>query len=773
MHTNNFKTINFKKLLSNCYFCNDLKHILCRKELALKRLRIHLFFATLGIAAKFNLLAQTPVVIDVSDDVIICGGNSATLQATVSGTQNCNYGVEISNAYTSPLSDDQFYTLPVNLTFPFTFYGNTYNQVLISTNNYLTFDTTNNTAGGYSPWSIPGPIPDPGQTQVLNAIMGPWQDILPPTAPPPPALGIIKYAILGVTPNRIFILDYNTVTMFSCTNMTFTSQIQLYEGSNVIETHITNKPLCTTWNNGQAIHGLHNSNGTIAHVVPGRNGSTQWTANNDGYRFTPNGPNNYTITPIPFSPYPITSGLGVLQWYANGQLLGSGDSITVSPSVTTDYVAMFFDPCTNMTYSDTVTVTVTNTIFQVSTDSVNCFEGVDGSASAVISGNSGPFNVRWTNLGGGTLDNQPGIWSTAEIQNLAAGVYNIIVTDSTGCELQEQFEIFEPNELTASIVPEHNLCFGDRDGTAQAQINGGTTPYEYQWNDPLAQTTSLADSLYAGTYQVNVSDYHDCAVSATVVIEQPFKLELQITTLTDTCERGVGVARVDVTGGTPFYNYFWKPDSIAFQVAAGIDYGQHVAIVTDANNCIDSAAAEVDNIPSPVADFSFKADPQGVLYPEITFGNLSVNANAYRWNFGDDGGTSELLNPVYLFSSAENFMVSLIAYNDFGCSDTIFKRIEFPPLYTIYFPNGFTPNSDGLNDTYSPKALDYEPESYEMIIFNRWGQEVFRTKDFNNHWNGKDRFNNALSPGVYSYIATVAEWTGFQRKYTGSITIAK
>ena len=94
-------------------------------------------------------------------------------------------------------------------------------------------------------------------------------------------------------------------------------------------------------------------------------------------------------------------------------------------------------------------------------------------------------------------------------------------------------------------------------------------------------------------------------------------------------------------------------------------------------------------------------------------------------------------------------------------------------MFTFYIPNAFTPNNDGLNDTFTPQGMDFEPASYSMSIFNRWGQEVFRSKDFKNPWDGKDRTGNLLGPGVYAYSIVIGEWTGYTRKFAGNVTIAK
>lgn len=283
-------------------------------------------------------------VIDAGQDTAICLPGSVTLNASIG-----NQSPTILSDPNSSLSDDVFAPNVINLGFSFTYFGNTYTQCAISTNNYISFDIAN--AGTGSPWTIANPIPG-GPANTFNAIMGPWQDLLPANG------GTIRYATVGTAPNRIFVVEYCSVAMYSCTSLSFSSQIQLHENGSVIETHIIDKPICPTWNTGQAIHGIQNSTGTIAFVNAGRNAGVQWSVSNEGTRFEidPNDPNNYFISNIPFSPVTLGAS-GTITWSeVGGPVIGTGTSVTVTPSVPTAYVASIDDLCSGFQYSDTVQV---------------------------------------------------------------------------------------------------------------------------------------------------------------------------------------------------------------------------------------------------------------------------------------------------------------------------------------------------------------------------------------------------------------------------------
>ena len=170
---------------------------------------------------------------------------------------------------------DDGHSSVIPIGFSFFYYGAYFDSLVVSTNGYLTFDTS--FAGAYSPYST---FVIPSTSAPFNAIMAPWQDINPGVG------GEIRFAVNGTAPFRRFVVSYHNIPMFSCTSLLFSQQIILYETTNIIETHIMNRPLCATWNNGNAVHGIQNQTGSSATVVAGRN-NTPWTVANEGIRFDP------------------------------------------------------------------------------------------------------------------------------------------------------------------------------------------------------------------------------------------------------------------------------------------------------------------------------------------------------------------------------------------------------------------------------------------------------------------------------------------------------
>ena len=235
-----------------------------------------------------------------------CSGGASTppKETTTYLAQNIPFAPSPATGTQVFLSDDAVSAmLPIG--FSFCFYGNTYTNFYIGSNGWISF------SAGQPATFTSAPIPSTAFGVPKNCIMGPWQDWHPGVG------GQIRYQTQGTAPCRRLVVSFTSLPFFSCTSTLGTFQIVLYEGTNIIENHITNKPACTQWAGGTAVQGIHNLPGTAAVTVSGRN-STAWTTTNNAWRYTPNG-NNVTPT---------------LTWYQVGNptpIATNVPTITVTP----------------------------------------------------------------------------------------------------------------------------------------------------------------------------------------------------------------------------------------------------------------------------------------------------------------------------------------------------------------------------------------------------------------------------------------------------------
>jgi hypothetical protein len=232
------------------------------------------------------------------------------------------------------INQDDVYGDVVNLPFNFCFYGNTYNQIVVGANGLVSFNTAY--ANAYCPWAFTATVPSAALP--LNAIFGPYHDI------DPSVCGNVRYAILGAAPCRVFVVNFDQVCHFSCNSLISSSQIVLYETTNAIEVYVANKPTCAGWNGGRAVIGIQNAAGSLG-LTPDSRQTGPWTANNEAWRFTPDGASIVTVN-----------------WYSQADgFIGSGASIEVCPAeAVQSFVAeAVYARCdgTQITVSDAVNVT--------------------------------------------------------------------------------------------------------------------------------------------------------------------------------------------------------------------------------------------------------------------------------------------------------------------------------------------------------------------------------------------------------------------------------
>ena len=188
---------------------------------------------------------------------------------------------QVYSAFTPvEFTEDDVYSDVIPLTFNFTYFGNTYNQILIGTNGVVQFDLS--LATQHNPWPINTPIPDTN-FNVKNSILGCYHDMYNTMAL---STGSITKSVVGSAPYRKFVVIFDSQPAYSCgTDAMTTFQMILYETLNTVDVQIVEREVCMAWNSGNAVIGLINASGDTAFTPPGRN-TGQWTAALEGWRFS-------------------------------------------------------------------------------------------------------------------------------------------------------------------------------------------------------------------------------------------------------------------------------------------------------------------------------------------------------------------------------------------------------------------------------------------------------------------------------------------------------
>jgi gliding motility-associated-like protein len=378
----------------------------------------------------------------------------------------------------------------------------------------------------------------------------------------------------------------------------------------------------------------------------------------------------------------------------------------------------------------------------------------------LVSGGVGPYTALWSNGATGLTAN-----------NLAPDNYQVTVTDANNCTQNASFTITLNNGPNVSLVSSQELsCFGAADGSAEIAVVGGDAPYTYVWT-PNVSTSNLAENLTAGTYSVAVTDANNCTTQFEFAINQPNEIQVQPDVSNPTCGLQNGSISLNVSGGTAPYTYSWSPVAGNAMTISNLSAGTYTAEISDANGCSASFSQTIQT--EGVIPFSVSASSI-VIQPGDT-ANLGVFVDPAITDFDVYWSPeASVVCPTCPFTQAgplENTTYIVTVSTPDGCVTTssILVLVQIP-CNGVFLPTIFSPNQDGLNDSYC--ILGSCLESIEFAIYNRWGEEVFRTNDQSRCWDGKFRGKDAPQ-GVYAYKFIATESNGKTVIESGNISLVR
>ena len=264
---------------------------------------------------------------------------------------------------------------------------------------------------------------------------------------------------------------------------------------------------------------------------------------------------------------------------------------------------------------------------------VTCFGDDNGAINLEVSGGTSGYSYSWSNGE-----------SVQDIDSLTAGTYNVLVTDTNGCEATLSVVLDQPTQI--QIVPTDTVpitCNGASTGQFVVAASGGIPAYSYLWSN--GDIDPILNVVGAGIYTVVVTDLNGCQDSLQLQMLQPTAIDVAVLQVTNATCFGFddGNATISASGGTAPYNYSWSPTGQNSVTATGLSAGEHVYTVTDANGCtnVDTiVVAEPDQIilvtsndtticPGTVVALSVEASGGGGTYL-ITWANGQGFGNTYE-----------------------------------------------------------------------------------------------------------------------------------------------
>jgi gliding motility-associated-like protein len=133
-----------------------------------------------------------------------------------------------------------------------------------------------------------------------------------------------------------------------------------------------------------------------------------------------------------------------------------------------------------------------------------------------------------------------------------------------------------------------------------------------------------------------------------------------------------------------------------------------------------------------------------------------------------------LQNPTFSYTEPVCYQAVLTVSNVHGCTDVATEEICIQPEVTIYVPNAFTPNGDGLNDVFLPKGSGLDWNTFSMMIFDRWGNLIYETTDINKGWRGIVKNSGEIAQqDIYVWKIDINDLNGAEHHHVGDVMLAR
>ena len=508
-----------------------------------------------------------------------------------------------------------------------------------------------------------------------------------------------------------------------------------------------------------------------------------------------------------------SGGAGGYSYSWNDSSVTGAGQDTLYPVTPTTYIVTVTDSL-NCSKTDSMTVTVLPLIIVFSVPDSVCV-GDSTTIMATVTGGDGSYNYLWE-----TGDTSSYIMVTPATTTY----YTLTVNDACGTPTVVDSVLVEVNPypevgvspLSASACGSANIIFFD-------QIENPPGSYYYwDFGDGSMDTTTIpyAQHLYdtSGIFYMSVSvmSLKGCqtdSFNVSMIIISPDPIADFTAALSDTSILLPTIDFTDLSTGDPVIGdtistWVWDfgdgststdqhpahtysdTGTYTVQLAITNQYGCPDTIVKTIITCSNrsSSADTIVISPMPLADFiaepataDFNAEPYitTILFPGFNYTDLSASGDTgvgdtistWFWDFGD-GASSVAQDPMHSYAYIGTYQVQLTVMNEYGCPATVVKPVKVIPEFRIWIPSSFSPNGDGVNDIFTAKGIFIS--TFEMYIYDRWGNEIFDTSNINIPWDGTANEGTEIAQqDVYVYLINITNIYGEELEYIGSVTLVK
>ncbi len=400
-----------------------------------------------------------------------------------------------------------------------------------------------------------------------------------------------------------------------------------------------------------------------------------------------------------------------------------------------------------------------------------CFGASTAAIDITVTGGNPAYTYLWNNAA-----------TTEDLTGITAGTYTVTVTDQTSCQASKSFTVGQGSEILAAIATYNPICHGGSTGGVTASVSGGAGPYSYAWSTTPTETGISVSGLSAGVYSLTVTDNKGCSTVVTDSLVDPSALVVTATATGSKCfNTATGQVTLSTTGGKGPYNYTLNGIVQTDTTFSGLAPGNYAILVTDVNGCQGNAQFTVAS-PSQLS-VDLTTTQQTILtgmQTQLVTATTSTSAILnYFWNpdsvivFDNCPDQTNCPNPLAAPKTTTTIMVTVMNADSCFASDTLTITVLNEPAKFI--PTAFTPNGDGLNDTWEFDILG--ASKLEVNVFNRWGERVYSNANQQNgfHGTGWDGTKDGkyCPDDTYVYKIVVTYFDGVEKEVTGTVNIMR
>lgn len=480
------------------------------------------------------------------------------------------------------------------------------------------------------------------------------------------------------------------------------------------------------------------------------------------------------------------SGEYTFEWYdADGTLVSSEPSILVNSESASEYQLIVYDDCqdqqTTTNFSvDVITYPTVDTTFPE-------YYACDDDMVVItpnISGGSGNYSYVWPD--DPTPCDCESFNYLFELENGISQTVDFQIIDNC---TEESYSFSIPVELDVTIPPSAQInvtgtqfCPGD-EIILDIQVSGAST-YAYEWlnldvDEYYVNNLATISPVDDTTYDVIVRDECNNTESVfSILIETP-AYEPPTFLVPDVAgclgqELEVVVENLFSNGVTDpsdinQYNFLWSTGETTPSINVVVEDVTTSYSVEISDLCGNTSSAVIANVvPSvpPPPQFSFEETPEGHQFVQLSSGFFTN----FQWDFGD-GNTSSDFEPLHLFSQEGDYYVTLTASDDLDCQNSSTQIVNIYASLLFYSPNVFSPNGDGINDYFNVSVVGHD--DFELFVFDRWGKQLFNTKDPNEGWDGTYQNGEEVPQDVYMYKVLMSNSGVGEKIEKGRVSIIK